>query len=148
MRRARGRHLESLVLASQGTVTLTKIPNGVRYLPGGKTIPCKSPVDFAGTVHGSGRAVWLDAKQCDLKGRFPVGNKDHVTPQQIAELVRHGRAGAVAGLLVERTGEDELYWCDWSILTNAPPSYAWKDLAYVGSSKLAVNWWHVLEAAQ
>jgi penicillin-binding protein-related factor A (putative recombinase) len=144
----RGRALEALVLASQGPgVAITQVPNGVRWLRGGNTCPTKSPVDFFVTVNG--RAVVFDTKRCAVASRFPVGNPDHVTPAQVAEVVRHGRAGAVAGLLVENVKAETLHWLDWQQVRSPPPlspSLPWEHLVVVGDVKHAIDWRRVVAA--
>lgn len=146
-RRNTGKGLESLVLASQGDVVLLKVPNGVQYLPGGKTVPKAGPVDFVGLHLPTKRMVILDAKQCDLVHRFPVGNTSSVKPHQIAELIRFGEAGAVSGLLIESTRHRRLHWLPWQMLMRCPPSYPWASIPEIGPSTHAVQWDKVLAAA-
>lgn len=145
---SRGKSLESLILASQGAyVVLEKVPNGVKTLAGGRVVRCKSIVDFMGTVTSSGRAIVFDAKQCDLKHRFPVGNADHVTPDQRATLIRHGKAGAIAGLLVNSTYWQLLYWLSWQQLQAGTPSMRWSELTTIGLSTHAVDFGKLLRLA-
>lgn len=144
-----GKGLETLVLASQGQVVLLKVPNGVQWLPGGKTVPKAGPCDFIGLHLPTKRMVILDAKECGLVHRFDVGDGSKVKPHQIEELVRFGRAGAIAGLLVERTRTRQLYWLPWQMLDvrPLPPSYQWDELYEIGPSTHAVQWDKVLTAA-
>jgi hypothetical protein len=143
-----GRHLEALVIASNcrsNGATLVKVPNGVRWLPGGKTIPVKSPVDFSGTLDG-GRHIVFDAKECALPDYFEV-NAAKVAAHQIAELVRHGQQGAVAGLLIEATAHGTLHWLNWTRLVDCPPSLRWDAIPVVGLASKAVSWRGVARVA-
>lgn len=142
---SRGRGCESLVMASQTLVCLDPVPRGIRYLPGGKAVPAASLVDFVGIVRDSGRLVCLDAKECHVKTRFPVGNADHVSPKQIEFLCRYGRLGALAGLLIESTAHARLHWLPWRMLDPLPASYPWEEVPEIGSTAFTVNWNLVME---
>ena len=112
----RGKSLESIVLASQlNVVCLDKIPTSSRIVRAGtetKSLRLKSPPDFIGTVCGSGRAIVFDAKQCDEK-RFPLSK---IRPHQAEWIIRHGLAGAVAGVLIESTNNHHYWWLSWNSL--------------------------------
>ena len=102
----RGKSLESLVIASQGTVTLTKISAAQKWLGEGKTTAQRQFVDFVGCVNGSGRMICFDCKQWDEK----KCRLDQVKPFQRELLRRYQIAGAIAGLLIESTRLGRLYW--------------------------------------
>jgi penicillin-binding protein-related factor A (putative recombinase) len=140
----KGSSLEAIVLASQGNViAVTKMMAGARFIGKGRFIHQKGVVDFVGTVCGSGRAICFDAKQCDVKGRYPVGNRDHLASHQVDYLIRQGRAGAVSGLIVEATHASlaAFFWCDWDVLVANEPSMKWDDprLLRLGSNRRAIN---------
>jgi len=149
---AGGKALESLILRSQGAACgaiYQKVPNGIQWVGGGKSFPCKSPVDFMGLLtDGTARSLVFDAKECKLVTRFPVGHKDHVSPHQLEQLIRYGRSGALAGLLVAATSTRRLYWLSWRYLVNAPPSYPWDDprMVDIGSAAMAIDWRKVATA--
>lgn len=134
-----GKSLELVVANGGGVIEWTRVPNGVKYVRGGDTVPTKSPVDFIGTVIGTGRAVFCDAKRCSQKTGYNA-QRDHLKPHQISELVRHGRAGAIAGLLIESTAEGAFYWLGWRDLQQNKASYRWAELRRVGMSNVAINW--------
>jgi hypothetical protein len=138
-----GRTLETLALASSGRGAVpTKVPNGVKYLPGGKTVPIPSPVDISGTLAG-GRHLVFDCKECGRADGFAV-NADHVRPHQIMELCRHGEQGAAAGLLILRTATDGLYWLDYSRLAASQGHVVkWDAMPLVGTAKVAIDWANV-----
>jgi hypothetical protein len=142
-----GKSLELIVSNGGGVIEWTKVPNGVQYLPGGKTIPKKSPVDFIGTVIGTGRAVFCDAKQDADKTAFDA-KRDHLKPHQVAELIRHGRAGAISGLLIESTAHGRLHWLPWVRLVNWQPTYRWEDVLDLGPSNAAINWRWVIATVE
>ena len=132
----RGRSLEAVVIASQSdsrgpVLRLDKFPTSSKRIAGGKIIQLKSPVDFIGEVFGSGRAVHLDCKQCDSPNRFPIGNVDHFPAHQREWLIRHGTAGAIAGLVVEATHENQgkFYWMDWRAMHWNTASITWAEFA-------------------
>lgn len=92
-----GRSLESLIVQSQTTVLLTKIPLSARRLGHGKIIPIAGPVDFFGCFRADGRIIVFDAKQTKNLHRLPTGKKQLHEHQRL-EIVRYGEAGAVAGV--------------------------------------------------
>lgn len=143
---SRGRGCESLILASQTAVALVKVPSAVQFIPGGKIVKKKGPCDFVGLVRGTSRMVILDAKECDLRLRFPVGNKDHVPEHQREQLVHFGQLGALAGLLVESTAHGRLHWLPWRMLIDAPPSYPWEAIPEVGPASRLIDWARVFAA--
>jgi len=125
----RGRSLETVIDASQrNVVCITKIPSGAKWIGPRKMVATKSPVDFMGVVCGTGRAIVFDAKTCNLARSFPVSNADHFPEHQREFLIRHGRAGAIAGLLVESTRMGAYFWVNyhWLIVTSVG-SYQWGD---------------------
>lgn len=141
--KSKGKTLETLVLNSPG-LTIVKVPNGIRYIGGGRKIAEKSPCDFFG-VTDSGRAVVFDAKECGSDTRFPVGDKTHVEPHQIKQIVQFGEKGAVAGLLVMRMKTDSLYWIGWKRLIDVPPSFEWDDMRFLCSVG-SIPWNLIIEA--
>jgi hypothetical protein len=139
----RGHRLESTVIASQGGVILVdKMPTGGRFHRGAPQL-IKGPVDYVGEVCGSGRAIMFDAKECALQNRFPVGDRNLVKEHQRLFLIRHGGAGAIAGLLVEATHTEvaAFYWLDWRELLKNEASIQWDDprMTRLGSSKFSIN---------
>lgn len=141
---SRGTHLEQLVLTSQGAVTLTKIPNGIKYLRGGDKVPVKGPVDFMGCYTGSGIALVLDAKEGG--GASLNTSTDHVAEHQRLALLRFWDAGAVSGLLCLSTRTDTLYWLPAPKLHPRRPSVPWGEMVEIGSAKYAIDWRRVASA--
>jgi penicillin-binding protein-related factor A (putative recombinase) len=129
----RGRSLETVIVASQGRyVTLDQHGQQARRIGGGQMVAVKGPVDFSGTVKGSGRSIRFDAKTCAQVTRFPIGNRDHFPEHQRQCLIRHGEAGAVAGLLVEATSLGMYLWLEWPALVGTlPASISWDDSRWV-----------------
>lgn len=134
-----GKSLETLVLASQSIVRLTKIPLSARRLPGGKVIACAGPVDFIGGFVDTKELIVFDAKQTDTKTRLETG-KTHIHPHQREMIVRYGQAGFMAGLLCECTSTGFLYWCPWRLLATPRASIPWVEMLQIGTSKMAVDW--------
>lgn len=141
---AKGSHLEKLILASSGgDMLLEKIPSGSRWIGPGKSVPTKSPVDFMGVWRPTMRCVVLDAKTCSLAGpSFPLGNADHFPEHQREQIVRFGKHGAVAGLLILRMKTDMLYWISWHTIDGpmGRASIAWDDMAWIGPAGKAISW--------
>ena len=128
----RGRSLELAVAAStRDIMELVKVPNGQKYIAGGKTVPVKSPVDFMGVVRRTGQAICFDAKACSLVRSFHISNTHNVSPHQIEFLVRHGSAGAIAGLLVESKATERFLWLGWSHIAKANEAIRWIDSRWV-----------------
>jgi len=147
----KGRNLETAIIASQrNLIRVEKMPLGFKYIAGGKTVPQRGPVDYVGTVVGSGRAITFDAKQCDQATRFPVGNDTHFPEHQRQFLIRQGEAGAIAGLLVEATHEKvrQYLWLDWRHLLTREASVKWDDPRWVrcGDTGLLVDFTGILKA--
>lgn len=59
----------------------------------------------------------FDAKQCDLVKGFRVNHDEHFPQHQRDFIQRMGRAGAIAGVLVEATAISEFLWLDWEYLS-------------------------------
>lgn len=136
-----GKTLERLITSEQTLpnreVVLTHVGQAARRIGEGKVVAVKGPVDFFGTVRGSGRSILFDAKECG-KPSFDC-NTSAVKQHQINELVRHGRAGALAGLLILDTRSGWVVWLDWRKLEQRKPTYPWDDLEYAGTLH-GVNW--------
>lgn len=141
-----GHGLEALILSSQTSVRLTKIPQAARHVRGRSLIRIAGPVDFFGGHVPSGKLLVFDAKQSQDPNRLRTG-KDHLAEHQRLEICRYGEAGFVAGLLCECTETRELYWCDWRLIRVAVPSIPWRDMDAIGSSKFAVQWDKIIEAS-
>lgn len=134
-----GRSLESLILASQTDVLLTKIPLSARRMPGGKIVACAGPVDFMGGYREDGRLIVFDAKQNKNPRRLPTGKKE-LREHQIEEIIRYGIAGFIAGLLCECSTTRTLYWCRWELLGRRRASIPWAEMDEIGHSSEPVNW--------
>lgn len=80
-----------------------------------ETVRQRSPVDFAGTVRATGRSYRADAKSYQRGARLELGRRG-LKEHQARQLIDHGRAGAVAGVLVELRGRDEVWWVGWGAL--------------------------------
>jgi hypothetical protein len=139
-----GKCFESVIIASQrDLLRLDRVEQAAKRIGGGKMVPVRGPVDFVGTVCGYGRAIVLDAKMCDLAGRYPVGNRDHLPEHQRFYLIRHGEAGAIAGVLIWATAVGRYFWLDWHALKGLrdTPSIPWNFpmLTDLGSDKFNVD---------
>ena len=141
-----GRGLESLILSSQTTVRLTKIPLSARRLAGGELMACSGPVDFMGGYVPGGQLLIFDAKQTKNPHRLPTGKKE-LREHQRLEICRYGEAGFIAGLLCECTATGTLYWCDWRQIATRRASVPWSDMTDIGTSKKAVLWQLIVEVA-
>lgn len=138
----RGRPLEQLVIDTlPDWICLDKTRAGVRTLKGGRIIGCAGPPDFLGTIQG-GRSICFDCKQTSEKYSFPVAV---VPAHQRRWLVRNGRMGAVAGLLIEATAEGRLYWMGWKLLEGMGDRWEWKQLVEVGQG--AIDWSLIVESS-
>ncbi len=81
-----------------------------------------SPWDFSGSVCGSGRGVFLDAKNLgDGYASFPVNNDAVVKLHQISALLKQEEAGAIAGFLVRCIRMNDYRFC-W-----ASQAYTWRE---------------------
>jgi len=121
-----GQTFERLIeISGQGVVSFAKFPNGYQHIGGGKGFAVKTPCDFGGTIIGTGRAIFWDAKRCEAKTRFPIGNRDHFPDHQRLFLQHQHEAGAVAGLMVEDVSGGRVLWLSWFIVGH------WRDLASI-----------------
>lgn len=143
-----GATLERLVMSDQGfsgcPVVLTQVSQSARRIGPKPTdvVPIKGPCDFFGTVKRTGRAIVFDAKHCNRKSSFDANGKK-VLPHQVRELIRHGEAGAIAGLLV-MDWQGRLYWVGWQKLISRPASYRWDSLMRAGFYTAGVDWQKLL----
>lgn len=104
-----------------------KIPSaGGKFIGKDNFIRQKTACDFCGTIRKTGRAFVCDFKACERANLFPLSD-DHLKPHQRDELIAHGRAGAVAGLLIEHAN-DGVYWAEWTMLVKAGPSIRFADM--------------------
>jgi hypothetical protein len=82
---------------------------------------------------------------CDSRTSFPklVGNRDHLPEHQRFHLIRHGEAGAVAGVLIWATAVGRYFWLDWHTLKGLSdtPSIPWTfpTIVDLGSDKFNVD---------
>lgn len=136
-----GKHCEGIVLASQFGVTLTRAPLACRILPGGRAVKTPGPCDVFGTHHRSGRAIVLDAKESSEPLRLDT-HEDHLPTHQREELLRHGRAGAIAGLMVESIVHARLFWVPWPMLVKRVASIGFDLMHEVGQNTIVarVHW--------
>ena len=136
---------EKTILLPSPLVTLRKMGAEAVHIPGGKIVTKRGPCDFWGAVNGTGRAIVLDAKECDSRTRFPIGNKTHFPDHQRAELIAMGEAGAVSGLLVHATtfGCQMYLWLSWRHMRTNEPSIAWIDTRWMHATMIGtgvVDW--------
>lgn len=142
-----GKEFEKLILAShtddRGTfVRLVAIKNFAKRIPmrdpadpTGKPrmqlIEEKSPFDCCGTVIGTGRGIFLDAKSCgDDLASLAVNNPSVVKPHQINILEDLERGGAIAGFLVRCCRDGVYLWLPGSKARRAKP-IRWDDSAFI-----------------
>lgn len=105
-----GKAFQRLILRTAArslAVELEALPAcGARFVGKGKAHPLPICCDLAGCYIGSGRGIYIDAKSMlEKTGGIRLGDPKIVKPHQAAFLHRMARAGAVAGLLVERRPE-------------------------------------------
>ncbi len=143
----RGRRLETAVLASQRTyIRVRKTSAGVKWLPGGRQVLQRGPVDFVGTICGTGGSICFEAKQTDDPIRFAF---DLIKRHQITDLVDQGSAGAVAGVLIESTAVRRYFWLPWHQLDAADRQHVrslqWTDfrLVELGPTDLLIPFYKV-----
>jgi hypothetical protein len=146
---------EQQILLPTNAVALRKMePSAVR-IGGGKMVAKRGPCDFWGVVKSTpeckgscGRMIILDAKECGLQYRFPVGNDSHFPLHQRMELVAMGREGAVAGLLVHANHTDVglVLWLPWQHLVERETSIEWADPRWltIGESSDPIDWEKIL----
>jgi hypothetical protein len=150
--RNNGSALEKTVIASQlGVIRIEQFKAGQRFMSkaerlrkfrtldgspttAGQVVPC----DFIGTVVGTGRSIWFDAKSCGEPASFNAA-ASHVKSHQRLALCNQGECGAVAGLLVEATALRGFYWLPWWLLGTNETCYAWGRLIPIGLSNRAID---------
>lgn len=142
----KGKPLESLIMASQGEVLLTKVPQAARRIGGDRIVTTRSSCDFFGIHVPTKRMIIFDAKMSDNPNRLQT-SADHLPDHQRQELIRYGESGAIAGLLCWRTDDDTLYWCRWQVSVKPQPSIPWEFMCCIGSPKFAIRWDRLLDAA-
>jgi hypothetical protein len=144
----RGKSLESLIaISGRGVVDIEKLPKCGGFFIGRKvrSNPSLAPsyakeppafvsqrigCDFMGTVIGSGRGIFFDAKQCALATSFPLSNTHNIKDHQREFLIRMGRAGAISGLIVESTVKRTILWLGWQELAGDVKSIRWDRWAW------------------
>ncbi len=120
-------------IACTALVEPLRIPSvGGKYIGGGKMIHQKTACDFAGTVRENGRSFVCDFKVCGLPKVFYF--KDHLSEHQRIELINHGKAGAIAGLLIEATARREIRWASWQQIETDDLALAFDEMRFVGPS--------------
>jgi hypothetical protein len=103
-----------LALADPKILILQRIENGMKRVGGGKSFAVKQAVDYFGTFVG-GRSLVFDAKH-SRDASFDFSNEKVMKRHQIEAIIRHGQAGAVAGVLVDSMRVGWL-WFSWRELT-------------------------------
>jgi len=146
----RGKRLERMCAAPSPLVLLVRVEQGIRrFRKGGdwQQQSVKSPPDFYGCVIGTGRLVVFDAKET-AHARHLDARPKIVKTHQKRQIVRAGRAGAVAGLLCLRTTDDALFWCPWPLLENETVTeIPWSAMRACGTVRRGIDWRLVLAAA-
>jgi hypothetical protein len=139
----RGTELESLIDVSQrGIICVSKMNADAKWFKGKGMTPVAGPVDYVGEVCGTGRSICFDAKQSNEAAGFPL---DKVKRHQLDYLAKHGRAGAIAGILVAAThdGVGAYLWLDWE---DIPPALSggvkWESDSWVEAGRWGqvINW--------
>lgn len=145
--RKSGNSFESIILASQNdaqgpVVVLDHIKNFAKIVwypnkkePGAKPtmhiIQEPSPYDFAGSVFGTGRGIFFDAKSCgEGQASLAVNNVEVVKPHQIIALENQERAGAIAGFLIRSERVKAYLWLPASLARRCKP-IRWDDPAFI-----------------
>lgn len=137
--RNNGIALEKTIIASQGgVIRIEQFRSGQKFLRGGRTVGQPVPCDFIGTVIGTGRSIWFDAKSCGEPASFNAA-ASHVKPHQRLALCRQGECGAVAGLLCEATALCQYLWLPWYVLASNETCYAWGRLYVIGHTSRTID---------
>jgi hypothetical protein len=139
---SKGSGLETLIVASQTTVTLTQIPQAARRMGGGKVVAVRGPADFFGSYRSDGRSIVLDAKESARPNALDT-SVSHLPEHQRLHLLAAADAKAVAGVLVEATQARRLYWCPARLLHPRRASVPYVEMSFVGMSTHAVDWFAV-----
>jgi penicillin-binding protein-related factor A (putative recombinase) len=148
----RGSELETLIEVStaSGLVCLSKMNADARWFKGKGMTATAGPVDYVGEVAATGRAICFDAKQSDEAAAFPLAKlKRH----QLAYLVKHGRAGAISGILVGATHDrvGAYLWLDWKDIPAAlSGGVKWESEAWVEAGRWGgmVEWGKIVGSKQ
>ncbi len=138
-----GRGLESCVGVSQrGIVAVEKMEAFAKWKFNSKTRKVEltaeaGPVDWVGTVCGTGRSIHFDTKEGSIPTRFDI--RPVLTDKQRKHLITQGRAGAIAGLLIEakHPSRQRFFWLPWEALVVDEASVKWEDprLVDLGSAR-------------
>lgn len=126
-------------------VELFNIPDvGGRFIKGKGFIPDFAPSDLIGTVRGTGQSFITDAKSCQHPTLFKFAA--NVKPHQRDEIVRSGKAGAVAGLIVEAVAFGKVFWIDWTLLREPATSVYWTqpELICLGLLNVRPDLWRII----
>lgn len=148
-----GAGFQKVILASLSLMTcpvaLEELPScGAKFITKGRFIRLPIPCDLVGCVRGCGVAFHADAKSLgDSYATFPLTDRKKIEPHQILHLCRMGRAGAVAGMLVESKRVAMYLWLDWRHLEGRE-RIAWDDPCWVrlGNTGRLVNFAPIVEA--
>lgn len=137
--------LESIAAVPNRFILVEKVPSGAKWIGPGKHIAVPSPVDFCGTIKGSGRSIFFDAKMSDKPLAVDLRVQCFAEHQRLM-LLRHGEAGAVSGLLLYNRKADALYWLDWRYLHPRIERCRWDDVRLIamGNSLRGIDWSKVL----
>lgn len=125
-------------------------PIGARRIGKGQLIPLKMPFDRVFFHRASASMIVLDAKSCRIASSFPVGNRDHVSDDQVKNIVRAGADGVISGLLIEGSHESvrTIFWMPWRSLLQRPPTIPWTDprLIPICSTRQMIDFGRIIKA--
>lgn len=136
-----GKTLEAIIARGGPGVAVTQFHQEARrFYAGGRlvTTAVAGPCDFGVTLLG-GRSGVFDAKESKEPNRLKTDKKAFHAHQR-RQLVEHGRAGAVAGLLCLSHARGRLYFADWRLLVKPRPSIPWDEMLDLGPVGYAVPW--------
>jgi hypothetical protein len=105
-----GSSFESLFqrLAGKSGCLAIRIPNGVRFVGGNRSVVCASPFDFI-VVHPFGRVVFVDVKT--VAGKSIHFRSSRSTLRQMVILSACAERGVSAGFCVYFRSLDKVVWC-------------------------------------
>ena len=134
----KGRTLEKLVECSRSGVVLFKIPNGTKYLPGGRSVPTKTLVDFLGCESSTGRLICLDCKERVARDSSFRCDDKTLKPHQRQHLLDFHKAGAVSGVLAMDSAGSVYWFPAWML--DGVTSLKWESAAWTGDGDYSINW--------
>lgn len=121
---------------TSGVVCLEHLPScGGRFVGKERMVNEAMPTDFIGSVIGSGRAIFFDAKSSAHPRGFDFRNEKLMKPHQVVFLKENERAGALAGVIVRAEWVGIYCWLDAGFIVGDIflwESHFWVPLGNIG----------------